>query len=347
MDTSFAFLGLTVHAYGLYAAAAALLLLVPMGLLGRRNGLPAGTVRMFGLLGIALGVVGARAVYCVFNLPAFLETYENPWLMLRFFDGGLAMPGLLAGLALAALLAARLMKAQPGALLDVMCVPMGLMLAALRFGEQFTDLGVGKAIEEGWLTAAAPWLFEQSRMGVAMEYRLNVWAYEAAAGIVLFAATLLAYLWLRGRREARPGDTALCFFSLYGASQTLLESMRDDGHMMIVFLRIGQVAAALCVLIACGVWLARYTRICGRANARVWLTVGGMILYVAGVALLEFSLDGRLTFGAPSLARDYGLMAALCGMAAALACSLMVALNRRLYRESALAQAPRNESVGG
>lgn len=341
MDTSFTFLGLTVHAYGLCAATAALLLLVPMGLLCRRRGLPAGTTRVFGILGIILGVMGARTAYCLFNLPAFLETYENPWLMLCFFDGGMAMPGLLVGLTLAAVLTARLMKVRPGTLLDVMCVPMGLMLAALRFGERFTDLGVGKAVEEGWFTAAALWLFQQSRMGVAMEYRLNVWAYEAAAGIALFAATLLAYLWLRGRREARPGDTALCFFSMYGASQTLLESMRDDGHMMIVFLRVGQVAAALCVLIACGIWLARYARIRGWAGGRVWLTVGGMVLYVAGVALLEFSLDGRLTFGAPSLARDYGLMAALCAMAAALACSLMITINRRLCREIAPVQASR------
>lgn len=341
MDTSFAFLGLTVHAYGLCAAVAALLLLVPMGILGYRRRLPAGTVRVFGLMGIVLGVLGARAVYCLFNLSTFIETYENPWLMLCFFDGGLAMPGLLGGLCLAAVLTARLMKARLGTLLDVMCVPAGLMLAALRFGERFTDLGVGKAVEEGWLTAAAPWLFQQSRMGVAVEYRLNVWAYEAAAGLALFAATLLAYRWLRGRRGARPGDKALCFFSLYGASQTLLESMRDDGHMMIVFLRIGQVAAALCVLIACGVWLARYARIRGRAGGRVWLTVGGALLYVAGVAALEFSLDGRLTFGAPSLARDYGLMAALCAMMAALTCSLMITLNRRLYREAITVHVPR------
>lgn len=57
----------------------------------------AGLTGLFGLLGIPLGIVCARALYCVFHLSDFWETYENPWLMLRFFDGGLAMPGLLRG----------------------------------------------------------------------------------------------------------------------------------------------------------------------------------------------------------------------------------------------------------
>ena len=79
--------------------------------------------------GIPLGIVCARALYCVFHLSDFWETYENPWLMLRFFDGGLAMPGLLAGLALAAVISARLVKARPAAVLDLMCIPLGLSIA--------------------------------------------------------------------------------------------------------------------------------------------------------------------------------------------------------------------------
>ena len=62
---------------------------------------------------------------------------------------------------------------------------------------------MGKAVEEGALTAAMPWLFLQSRMGVAVVYRLNVWAYEAAAGLQIFAATLTVSRWL-SRREQFP-----------------------------------------------------------------------------------------------------------------------------------------------
>ena len=97
-----------------------------------------------------------------------------------------------------------------------MCIPLGLSIALLRLGEQFTDLGVGKAVKEGALTAAMPWLFLQSRMGVAMEYRLNVWAYEAAAGVLIFIATLAASRWLSRREHARQGGHGAVFHGAAG-----------------------------------------------------------------------------------------------------------------------------------
>ena len=197
------------------------------------------------------------------------------------------------------------------AVLDVMCIPLGLSIALLRLGEQFTDLGVGKAVEEGALTAAMPWLFLQSRMGVAVVYRLNVWAYETAAGVLIFVATLAVSRWLVRRECSRQGDTALFFMALLGASQIFLESLRDDGHMLVIFLRVGQLAAALMTVFACAAFSVRYARL-GRGSARLWLGWAVMFLCMAGVVLLEFSLDGRLSWGEPSMGRDYALMAVLC-----------------------------------
>lgn len=314
MDTSFSLWGLTVYAYGLFAAAAALVTLGGMALAARARRMPAAVAGVFGALAIPLGVVCARALYCAFHLPDFVETYGDPWLMLRFFDGGLSMPGLLMGLVLAAWLTARLTGLRFAAVMDALCVPLGLGVALLRLGEPFTDLGVGKAVQEGWMTQAMPWLFAQSRMGVAVEYRLNVWAYEAAACAAVFAVVLLFWR----RRRGREGDTALLFFMLYGAVQTLLESMRDDGHMLVIFLRVGQLAAALMPMIACGVLSAR-----SAGRRFVWVRWTVLLACAAGIALLEFSLDGRLSWGAPSMGRDYALMALLCAALFAAPASLL------------------------
>jgi len=312
MESTFTFLGLTGYAYGVFAAAAALVLAAGMRVLGRK--LPKGTASLFGVLGMVLGVAGARILYCVCNLSTFTETFENPWLMLCFFDGGLSMPGAIVGLLAAALITARVQKLSAAQVLDAMCLPMGLSLALMRFGEQFTDLGVGKAVTEGFATASLPWLFQQSRMGVAVEYRLNVWAYEAAAALIIFVVTLL----VSRRLRRRAGDTALFFFSLLGATQIILESMRDDGHMLLIFLRVGQLAAAFMPIIACGVLTKR---IYGRGRkAAVWTV---MILCAAALVILEFSLDGRLTFGTPTLLRDYSVMAAVCAVMFAVPCTLL------------------------
>lgn len=337
MEATFQLFGLTGYAYGLCAALAALTLLAAAGLLGYRRRLPAGTVRVFGLIGLPLAIIGARALYCAVNWSTFAVNYENPLLALRFFDGGLSLPGALGGLLIAAALTARMMNVRAGRLMDVLAAPMALAVAVLRFGEQFTDLGAGKAVEEGFATACMPWLFVQSRMGVLVEYRMNVWAYEAAAALVICLATLLVYRALGKSKNARHGDAMLFFLTLYGAFQLLLESLRDDGHMLIIFLRIGQVAAAAMCIAVCVILTLRYVHIRTRADARVWLTWAGMLACMATIVLLEFSLDGRLGWAPQSMGRDYAIMAVACAGMFALPCSLLFTLNRSLYRQEHIA----------
>ena len=312
MAETFSLFGLQGYLYGLCAFIGAVILLAGMQLTDRK--LPHGTVSLFGVLGIVLGIVFARAFFCAVNWSEFVHNYENPMLMLNWFDGGMSMTGLLLGLLLAAMLTARIRRISFGRLMDAGCVPFGLMIAALRFGEQFTDLGVGAAVNEGFATEKLSWLLLESRMGVMVEYRLNVWLYEVVAGVILFLAAVSFFRKLK----SPAGDTALLVVSLWGASQILLESMRDDGHMLVIFLRIGQLSAFLLPAVSCGILCRRVK--CRKAVWVAWLVV---VLCVAGVAVLEFSLDGRLTFGTPTLARDWTLMALCCAALAAVPCTLL------------------------
>ena len=312
MADTFSLFGLDIYAYGLYAAIGAALLLFGMRLVGKD--LPKGTVGVFGVLGMMFGIVLARGLYCAVNWNDFAYNYENPMLAFRFFDGGLSMAGLIAGLVLAAAATAKLIKVRFAQVMDALAVPFGLLIWALRAGEQYTELGVGAAVEENFFTAHMPWLFVESRMGVMVDYRLKVWQYEAIMAIVLFIAAVACYRKLKNHA----GDTAIVVFSLYGASQILLESMRDDGHMLIIFLRVGQLAAFLMPLICCGILSHRTKE--KKAVVAAWIV---MILCVGAVAALEFSLDGRLTFGNPTLARDWSLMAIACAGLFATPCALL------------------------
>ena len=312
MAETFSLFGLNIYAYGLYAAVGAALVIFGMRQVGRD--LPKGTASVFGVLGMAFGIVLARVLYCAVNWNDFAYNYENPMLVFRFFDGGMSMVGLIAGLVLAAAVTAKLVKVRFAQVMDALAVPFGLLIWALRAGEQYTELGVGAAVEENFFTAHMPWLFVESRMGVMVDYRLKVWLYEVIMGIVLFVVAVACYRKLKNHA----GDTAIVVFSLYGASQILLESMRDDGHMLIIFLRVGQLGAFLIPLICCGILSRRVKD--KKAVAIAWLV---MVLCVGAVAALEFSLDGRLTFGTPTLARDWTLMAVACAAMFATVCMLL------------------------
>ena len=282
---TFSILGLTGSWYGLVLGASALLYLCAAGILGYTRRLPAGTVRLYGLLALPLGLVLARMAFCLVNWEYFTETISQPWRMLAFWDGGYSMLGALAGLILAAFITSRILHVRFGGLLDVAAAPLGLLLVGFRLAESLTgQLGMGKQVEVGALAQTLPLLFVPDQMGTLTLYRLAVYRYEAVAGVVLLACGLAMFLTRRPKHRARMGDVAMAVFALYGAMQVLLESLRDDGHMLWGFIRVQQLGAALIPVLALAVWGARYAHIrqARKATVAAWL----LLPVMAAVALL-------------------------------------------------------------
>lgn len=282
---TFTVLGLTGSWYGLALGVSVLLYLCAAGVLGYVRRLPAGTVRLFGLLALPLGLVLSRLTFCVVNWEYFAETISQPLKMLAFWDGGFSLMGALAGLILAAFIASRIMNVRFGALVDVAAAPLGLLIVGFRLAEAFTgQLGVGKQAEVGALAEKLPFLFLTDHMGTLTLYRLAVYRYEAAVAVLLLAFGL-ALFFARGiRRQARQGDVAMIVLALFGACQVLLESLRDDGHMLWGFIRVQQLGAALIPVLALCVLGARYAHIRQVRGATVaaWL----LLPVMAVVALL-------------------------------------------------------------
>ena len=272
---SFSLFGLTGYWYGLVVGISALVYLAAAGMLGYRRRLPTGTVRLLGLLGLPLGLVFSRLAFCLANLSYFTDAISQPWRMLSFWDGGYSLLGALYGLMVAAFLTARIQKVRFGSMLDVAIVPIGLFIFGIRIAEGLTDgqLGIGRQVDVGALAQALPWLFVQDQMGTLTLYRLAVYRYEAAVALLIFAFSLGLFFGRHPRWKARPGDLAMIVLSLFGASQVILESMRDDGHMLWGFIRVQQLGCALIPLLALLIFGARYAHIreARKATVAAWL----------------------------------------------------------------------------
>ena len=279
---SYSVFGLTGYWYGLCVGGSALLYLCAVGVLGYKKRLPSGTVRLYGLLSLLLGFICARALFCAVNYSYYAETLGDLSAMLRFWDGGFSMVGMLCGLVLAAFLTARACNVRFGATLDVAAVPMGLLIAGMRLAERFTALGVGKQVEAGVLGRS--WLLVTEQLGVLTISRLAVYRYEAVAALAILLVMLLLFPWRKPLKTHRPGDLAMVFFALYGAVQVLLESMRDDGHMVMGFLRVEQLGAVLMPLLALLIFTLRLQHIRGGRwqVGLAWLLVpvAGMVIWM-------------------------------------------------------------------
>lgn len=311
---------MSVFPYGLFIAAGVGCMLIAMLLTAPKRSFSKGTVTVFGLLAIPLSLVFSRLLYCVFQLNLFCDTYENPWLMLCIWDGGYSIWGVIPALLLAAWLTAKMQRCSFRSLWDCVSLSSALLFAMLYAGEGRTELGIGKVIDAGFLTSAFPFLVLEQKLGVNVEYRLIVYRLQCLACVVLFLVMLLSR-----RKSKTEGILALRFWSIFASMQIFWESLRDDGHMLFIFLRIGQVAAGI-VLLWVLIDLSRCYRQAGLHMP--WFVWPVFVLCLGLIAALEFSLDGRLTIGTPSMARDYGLMAVVCVILAALPCLLTGKLNQ-------------------
>lgn len=311
---------MSVFPYGLFIAAGVGCMLIAMLLTAPKRSFSKGTVTVFGLLAIPLSLVFSRLLYCVFQLNLFCDTYENPWLMLCIWDGGYSIWGVIPALLLVAWLTAKKQRCSFRSLWDCVSLSSALLFAMLYAGEGRTELGIGKVIDAGFLTSVFPFLVLEQKLGVNVEYRLIVYRLQCLACVVLFLVMLLSQ-----RKSKAEGILALRFWSIFASMQIFWESLRDDGHMLFIFLRIGQVAAGIVLL-----WvLINLSRCYRQAGLHMpWFVWPVFVLCLGLIAALEFSLDGRLTIGTPSMARDYGLMAAVCVILAALPCLLTGKLNQ-------------------
>ena len=311
---------MSVFPYGLFIAVGVGCMLIAMLLTAPKRSFSKGTVTVFGLLAIPLSLVFSRLLYCVFQLNLFCDTYENPWLMLCIWDGGYSIWGVIPALLLAAWLTAKMQRCSFRSLWDCVSLSSALLFAMLYAGEGRTELGIGKVIDAGFLTSAFPFLVLEQKLGVNVEYRLIVYRLQCLACVVLFLVMLLSR-----RKSKAEGILALRFWSIFASMQIFWESLRDDGHMLFIFLRIGQVAAGI-VLLWVLIDLSRCYRQAGLHMP--WFVWPVFVLCLGLIAALEFSLDGRLTIGTPSMARDYGLMAVVCVILAFLPCLLTGKLNQ-------------------
>ncbi len=262
---TFTVCGLTGYGYGLAAGVSVLAYLCLVRLIAPKQRIQGETIWLGGLIGIPVSLFFARLFFCLATLPYLTLTPAWPWTALYFWDGGLSMSGLLFGVAATVLLTARLQKIEAKTLLDTAVLPLGVLIFGLRLAEGLTEgLGAGRNVQPGAIANGLPFLFLTETMGTLELHRLAVYRYEAAFALVILALTLWFIRAAKGRRQ---GDAALVFFALYGAGQVFFESMRDDGHMVLGFIRVQQVLGALGPLLVLGVLCLRYGKLRGARGA--------------------------------------------------------------------------------
>ena len=271
-------LGQSVYIYGLFLSVACLLA-GSLLLLKTRKTTPRqkNAAALTCLLSPMLGLFFARLVYVAaeVNFAPFLS-FKNA-VNLRL--GGLSMYGALIGAVLGALISARLGGLKKAEWLDMITPSLFLFIAVTRLGEQYTTLGISRPLVTGVL--------DHTFLAVRDEFDayLRTYLLESAAALILCAACFLY-----NKKQRRAGDVFLFGALLFGASQTLFESLRFDAHIRFSFIGLHQVLSAALfsgVLIFLAIRLIKQ-----KTHQRLAIISLSLILPLLGAIIgIEFMID--------------------------------------------------------
>ncbi len=278
--------------YGLEAAFSLLLLLIAAGLWCRREKIGYGVWIRLCILTIPCALVAGRLLFAASalgngDMTALVQ-------VLYTWDGGASITGAFAGAVIAAALTEKWCGVPHGTLLDAIGLGAPLAILAERLCEPaYNDLGIGRMVDTEFL----------SFLGSMTDDRHPVFLYEAAWALVILAVLLVWVLRRNdGSRTRRRGDVLLTFMTLYGSAQMFLESLRDDSHMVIYFIRINQIAALIMVVIPFVIWTVRWARK-GAKKAHIIAAVAVLVLAAVKGVIQEFAVDSD-----PNLLWEYAQM---------------------------------------
>lgn len=300
METILTVGSLPLTAFGAGMALAALAALLTAGAWCAWKRIRYGAWIRMTVIALPLMLVMSRLLYAVGSMNYYIYTVGDLSKMLNFWDGGASVLGALLGLIIAAAITEKWQQLPSGTLLDAVGfgAPVGILVE--RLFEQGTQLGLGQTIGTGWM-AEHPFFAMDDGYGYIVH---AVFRYEAVAAAVVFAV-LLAWMLIRRGSVTVNGDLLLVMLSLFGAAQVVLESFRNDGHMLLGFVRLNQVTAIVFPVAALAIWTARAHR--GEHGFDKRLLIH-WLMAVAGIAVgivMEFKVDSS-----DNVLLVYGIMGA-------------------------------------
>lgn len=269
--------GFEVYAYGLYVALGVCAAAVMLALLCRQAGYKRGVAALTMALVIPFAFSMSRLLFCLIDADARdLPLFKA---FLAFAGGGYSMMGALLGAALGAVIAAKILGVKAVKLLDLLSPALLLFIAIERLGESVLELpfGVSRPLVSE--------MMQSSILAVQGDYE----SYLSTYLLESFAAFALAVtLQICRRNFRRDGSVLMLMMILFGATQTIFESLRFDAHLRVSFVGIQQVLS-MALLIATVLFLAVKAPK-GSKKLRVFALLSLPVTLALGI-LIEFMLD--------------------------------------------------------
>ncbi len=299
------FSSLNFNSYGICLALAIAVYFILVKLLSKEN---TTTILLFSTIASVICLFSSRILYVIVNYAYYIFEIENPRAMFAMWDGGFSLTGLFLGL----LLTLKIIKPYPNdfvKLKDASFASMGIFITIIRLAERFTNVGIGKSLGEdatGIFVIKDDWGFSS----------IAVYNIEALIALIIAVTLIFIFVKIYSKSNQRYQYITWLFFILYGGTQIIMESIRNDGHMMLLFVHAQQIFAFSMPVIVSIIILNKLKKNNIKTSLSIVAPIAFVLLLASGMAM-EFILDGRLNlelnmFGISDFARNYVLFTIIC-----------------------------------
>lgn len=219
-----------VHWYGILIGIGVLVAFILALREGERRGFNPDLFYDLIILGVPLGILGARLYYVIFEFEweAFVS---EPIRVLYIWEGGLAIHGALIAAIFVGIFITRRYKVNFWEIADIAGPSFAIAQAIGRWGNFVNQEAYGYETDLPWA------------MYIDGAYRHPTFLYESLWNLMVFGVLL----WLRRQKFIKTGEVFLNYLAFYSMGRFIVEGFRTDS-LMLGPIRVAQLVSVLLIV---------------------------------------------------------------------------------------------------
>ena len=230
----------TIHWYGIIIALAIIFGFSLVMYLSKKNNISSDFFLDFFIIGIPIGVIGARIYFVLFNFSYY---FNNPFQIIAIWKGGLAIHGAIIGGLVVLILLTKKRKISFWKVTDILAPALILGQAIGRWGNFINQEAYGSIVSEKFINYFPA--FIKNQMYIEGGYRHPTFLYESVWNILIF----FLLIWLINKEFKKDGDVFFTYLIGYSIGRFFIEDLRTDS-LMFLNIQVAQLISGLLIIFA-------------------------------------------------------------------------------------------------
>lgn len=230
----------TVHWYGIIIALAIILGFSLVMYLSKKTNISSEFFLDFFIIGIPIGIIGARVYFVLFNFSYYLN---NPLQIIAIWKGGLAIHGAIIGGLIVLIVLTKRRKISLWTVTDLLAPALILGQAIGRWGNFINQEAYGSIVSEEFINYFPE--FIKNQMYIEGAYRHPTFLYESVWNLLIF----ILLIWLINKEFKKDGDVFFTYLIGYSIGRFFIEDLRTDS-LMFLNIQVAQLISGLLIIFA-------------------------------------------------------------------------------------------------